>query len=511
MAVTITNDFTVLYTGDVSFAGSTTYSGFQRFGTACNGEQVSNGTDHYFDTVPSYSLVGSQIFSWMVGPGSIGTLTQGGYRIVIGDGTNTRAYYVGGRDTKNFSSEGWFCFILNGDNLPTQFEQLNGAAQPNLSNLTQVGVGFTTTSKATGNSPNCFYDVARYGTGLTISGGTTLDPGEFKEIFLEDSSIDNAWGVIEELGEGVFGIQGKLIFGSTNSDTYFMDSNKTIVYTNRPVSTTFLEISLLGSSTNNNTFILGEELTSGGDTVGINGVSIISPNTNVNIDLSAANFDVVDIFGSVFNSIGSSDIILSNNILHNFISNTINSSGMLISNSMVIRNLIVSGTNGSASLLWNPNTDIKNSNFIGNSTAILYDDPTGTPFTYDNLLFTGNTIDIQNNSGLEITINAFNGSNPVSTAGDNVIINNPTIFRVTNLIPNTEVRIFRQDNRVELAGVESSTDEFTYEYNYVGDIIAYLVVHKETYEYIKIRDILLDENDQTITVQQRFDRNYISS
>lgn len=510
MALSITNDFTTLYTGDVSFAGNDVLTGFQRFGSGCNGGQVSNGTGNFFETVPSYSLVGRQIFSWMVGPGSIATIAQGGYRIVIGDGTNTRSYFVGGRDSKNFQSEGWFCFILNGDNLPTQFDQLSGTVEPNLSALTQVGCGFTTTSKAVGNSPNVFYDVTRVGTGLTITGGDVNAPGTFQEIYNTDSLITNAWGVIEQLGEGVFGVQGKLNFGSGTTSVYFQDFGATIVYTNRPVGVNFLTFILQGSSAS--TFILGEELQTGTEIVGLNGCTFISANTNVAFNFNPTSFTDIKILACNFSSLGSVDFILSGDNTHLFISNNVTNSGMIVSNSMFIRNLFSINTNSiNSSFLWNDNTDIKNSTFIGNSSAILFNTLTNTTVSFDNLTFTGNTFDITNTTGVEVIVNSVNGSNATTSTGDLVTINNPITFKVTGLVTDSEVRIFRSDNRVELAGVESSTTEFTYDYNFGGNITAYLVVHKQNYEYLKIDNIILGDTNQTITVQQRFDRNYSSA
>jgi len=516
MAVTVSTDFVTLYTGDASFSGQETYSGFQRFGNGCNGAQVSNGTDHYTETIASFSLVGRAIYTWMVGPGSIDTIANGGYRIVIGDGTNTRAYFVGGRDYKSFSSQGWFCFMLQGDNLPTQYEQLAGAAEPNVSAITTIGIGFTTTSKAVGNSPNCFFDVMRHGTGLTISGGTELDPGKFDEIRILDDSINNAWGIIESLGGNTFGIQGKLTFGNETEATYFKDENALLNYGNRVVAESFYSINLLGSTTQNNTFILGEKTGEGDAAAGINGCTITSPNIGVNIDFTDVNMDVVNIYGTTFSNLGNIDILLSNNSEHEFISNNVVNSGQLIANEMYIRNLNVISSAGksllnSNGLLWDDLINIARSTFIANENAIEHPDSAGSPYSYNSLNFTNNTYDIINTSGLAITVNAFEGSNPTSfnPSGDDVTINNPTTFTVANIVPNSEVRIFRHSDREELAGVESSNETFQYDYNYSGNVLVYVVVHKENYEYIKISDITLTEADQTITVQQRIDRNYI--
>jgi hypothetical protein len=512
MAVTITTDFTTLYDGSAAIGGATVVTLFPRFGSSHNAFQLGAATAHYTTTVTAFNFTNKRIYTWMIGPGGIDTIANGGYRIVIGDGTHTRAYFVGGRDVKNFTSQNWGCFILDADNLPTNFTQLAGTLEPNLSAITVVGIGMSSTAKAVGNSNNAFFDIMRYGTGLTIAGGTSGDPGTFNDILLEDDSTSNAWGIVESLGGGIYGVQGRLTFGSTSAATHFEDKNAIVVFGDRIVGPDTYKIDLLGSSSHINTFILGEKLGVGDSAVGINGCSILSPNKNVEIDLTATNFDNIGIYASTLNGLGTKDILLSDNTLHEFISNTVNASGQVVANNMIVRKTnFISTTSTLGSLLWNEDINIKESTFIANLTgaAIQHPDNLGDPYTYDELRFNGNTFDINNTSGFEITVNAINSANPSTSTGSSVIINNPTNFRITGLISDTEVRIYRQSDRFELAGVESSGTEFEYNYNYAGDVTVYIVIHKETYEYIKLRDVVLDENDRSIPVQQRFDRNFI--
>lgn len=85
-------------------------------------------------------------------------------------------------------------------------------------------------------------------------------------------------------------------------------------------------------------------------------------------------------------------------------------------------------------------------------------------------------------------------------------------FTITGLEPNSEVRIFTDDaDRTELAGTESSSTSFSYNYQYKGvDTQIYVVVHNIDFEYIRIdgSDIALSDANQSIPVQQQFDRNY---
>jgi len=516
MAVSITTDLVTLYTANTAFGGGTVYTGFQRFGTGCNGFQANtaNTNFHRYGTVTSFNLVGKSIYSWMIGPASIDTYANGGYRIVIGDGTNIRAYFVGGRDLKSFSSQGWYCFILNGDNLPTNFTQIAGASQPNLSNLTQVGVGFRATTKATGNSPNCFYDVARYGTGLVIGGGTSADPGKFSEILSQDDSINNAWGIIESLGTGIYGVQGRLTFGSTTSSSYFEDINSTIVYENRLVSTSFYQFNVQGSSANTNVFQLGTKLGTGDNASGLNGCTIQSSDPVLKINFTGTNVNNLNIYGSTFYNCKDT-IDLSTNNNHEFIGNTIIKSGQVNANQMYIRNCFFNNTYSTdSSLLWNNTIDIRNSSFIGNSDitnnpAAIEHDSTGT-YNYYDLLFLNNDYDVLNTSNGQVTINSINTSNPstfLNQGTSTTTINNVRTFKLTGLKENTEIRLIRKTDRFEIDGIENSGTEYEYQYNYTGDIEIYVHIHNLQYEFIRLESILTSTNT-TIPIQQNFDRNY---
>lgn len=85
-------------------------------------------------------------------------------------------------------------------------------------------------------------------------------------------------------------------------------------------------------------------------------------------------------------------------------------------------------------------------------------------------------------------------------------------FTITGLVTDSEVRIYTDDaNRTELAGTDSSSTSFSYNYQYGGtDTQIYVVIHHVDYEYISLdgTDIALSNANQSIPVQQQFDRNY---
>lgn len=79
-----------------------------------------------------------------------------------------------------------------------------------------------------------------------------------------------------------------------------------------------------------------------------------------------------------------------------------------------------------------------------------------------------------------------------------------TQFTITllNIIPQTEVRIYRTDNRSEIAGIESSLSSFSYEYIYNQDINCYIVFINQNYHYLKLNNVILTNKDLTIPITQ---------
>lgn len=92
----------------------------------------------------------------------------------------------------------------------------------NTSSLTQFGGDFHTLSKALGGGYNTAVDIIRVGNdGITVTGGTSVDPGKFIEVIEEDRSTANqkAHGVIREYSTNLYGIQSPITIGNTTGNT----------------------------------------------------------------------------------------------------------------------------------------------------------------------------------------------------------------------------------------------------------------------------------------------------
>ena len=501
MAVTVTSDFQILYNANTGIGDASTFSGFQRYGTACNGGQVSNTTTNWTTTVTSFSLVGKRISTWMTAPASVAPIADGGYRIVIGDGTNTRAYYVGGGDVASFTQNGWNCFVLDGDSLPAGFTQVSGSAQPNLNAITEVGIGFNVTTKAVGNSPNVFWDIMQVGTGITVAGGTSSDVGTFDEIVAWDEQLSTATGTIRKLGDGVYSAQFGITFGSTSSASHFEDTNS-LLYFEGVGTQNIYKIATQGSASHTNIVRLGSRLGSGETSIGVNGVTIQSSQPWL-LDTSDTNC-ITELFGCTFRGAGNGV-----NLSGELRSCTIDGSAKAVVGSTLIRfSTFSASSDTTGALLWNGSINITNSSFNGNVAGIDY--PVAGTFTHTNLTFAGNTFDINFSGTGDLLINATGTSNTSSftiTGSGTVTIDNPVSLTFTGLQPDTEVRIYNSSTMVELAGIENTSGSFSFQYNYVPDTEIIYVIFNIQYQPIKLR-LILPANDTSLPIQQVFDRVY---
>jgi hypothetical protein len=119
---------------------------------------------------------------------------------------------------------------------------------------------------------------------------------------------------------------------------------------------------------------------------------------------------------------------------------------------------------------------------------------------------------IYNDSGGLVTINISGGGDtPTYRNGTSAstVINNSVTLTLTDLIPDSEVRIYLTGTTTELGGTESSSDTFEFQYNYSPNTYVDIVIHKENYEYVRLESYLLTNSSTSIPVQQRFDRNYL--
>jgi len=128
-----------------------------------------------------------------------------------------------------------------------------------------------------------------------------------------------------------------------------------------------------------------------------------------------ANVNNLSIYGTVFNNLeGAIDLQGTNIDDDDCFGNTFNGCGRIDSN-MEIRNCsIVNSVSGATdgAYLWNSTTNLQTCNFVNCSRGIVFESSTGTPFSFSNISFSGNTYDVRNETGAAIVINYTGGTTP---------------------------------------------------------------------------------------------------
>ena len=250
MAIVVTPNLTLINNCDATtgWSGGTQVTIGQIQGSACMGDAVSATTGSLRTyAVSALNFTGKFLYVWMMCGGVVDTKANGGYRVHLQSTTgNNKTWYVGGNDTHG---GGWHCFVVD----PTTSADVeNGTLD--VSNINLVGVQFKTltTTRTIGKEvvENVFWDVLRFGTGLTITSGASDGIG-IAEAFAEDDDSDNKYGIIQRVN-GVYFVQGTLTLGD-GSGTDSIDwevSNEIIVFIeNGYISSSFHKIQVVGNGT----------------------------------------------------------------------------------------------------------------------------------------------------------------------------------------------------------------------------------------------------------------------
>lgn len=485
------------------------YSGWQREGTYCIGDQVSQTSyteiyDYYSANGSYLNISGKFVTFWVLLWGSPNTTANAGVGYYLEDSAGNAVYlHLGGSDKGGmyYGAFGWQCFSFYADSTYLQnnvtYTQVSGSSFPDLTNLEKVGVHFNITSKAVGTSPNVMFDVCYALDYVTITGGSASTPLTFADIVSADDT--NAWGIISEIETGTYFVQGKFRFGDTTNDTYFVDKGKLIIFKDTWVPDNFHEFDIYRGSANTTVFQMGEKSGS----AGINGCVVRAPSNKRFVFDAYTNYDTTNMSQGDIGLYGTSYYYMGQGKLPNSSYGEVLTCNFINSGMLYAYQTTIEGTNfigSSDRALWIPtNHNVSESNFISNNVAV-YLDTTGD-YTFDALIFTGNTYDIENATSGTINIYATNGSNPStvynSGGGTTNIINSVyvTVYvkdRDLNPIQNARVYVLNvDDNDVIMNDYTDSNGKAETTYNYTTDKNLEIRVRKsspdEGTRYIPVR------------------------
>lgn len=449
MAVSVTSNLTTLNACDSNSGWNTAwtaYAGFQREGSNCLGTIASQGAVHNYFTITSADYSNRTILAWFL-TGAMGTLAQGGFRIVVGDGTNRIAFYVGGSDDMGFRFGAWACCKLDCSNPPSGYATLAGSrASLDFSAITQIGIGGYYVPKAVGNSPNFFFDVIRSisndSPALVIGGGTSGDPGKMSEVAALDDLTSNAWGIVGKLlaDSNAYSINFGVHFGNNASAASYFDDADLQLYIigiaggGMAHAAGAVDIDLIGNSTGTNLFKLARSV-------------LVNIGRDCDLDLDDTNFNTVELNACQFVSFGSA-YLPAYNTNKKVLACIFDECKEIIANTCTFDSgCVVRNATGRGLKISSTSHGVKNATFSGCADAIRFD-VGGVTYTLDNVKFSGNTYDLENTSSSAITASCINGSNPSSKH------ENPGTITISNDVPvKVTVKDIYTDSPIENARV----------------------------------------------------------
>jgi hypothetical protein len=507
--------------------------------TGSLGAVVSTTTNNYYYTTGTgIDLSDSLIYVWVRPYGTMDTVANGGVGIVVGDGTNRMAYYVGGSDQVGFRHQvgpvDWVCYLLDTTSLPTGKATISGSeGSMAWTSITDIGARFKTLSKALGNTENCWIDIIRVGDqGLQVTGGGTGTEGNYDEIATADRSTANqqAFGVCRELATGAFGLQGQLVFGD-NSGTGSVDFEavgETVIFEPPPagVANDRFLLSIVGNSTGSTSVVWTD-------------CSFVCP-AGVGAAVVASDADVATVLitGCLFKGFEqgltfSSDA--TNGPNHDVNTTTFDGCGAITPGRVDFTDNVVKNSTVAAdtsAVLWNLNLDPQNY-LAGTSIskgslahhAIEFGTSAPTTINLEGMVFSGfNASNGQNDStfhvlatGGTVTINLTDCTGNVSykSAGATVVVQNTVTLKVTVIdqdgtgVVGAQTAIYTVTGDTQLMNEDTVTGGIAQEsYNYSTDTAVYIRVRKSstgTTRYVPAvagGTITQDGLDVTITLRE---------
>lgn len=404
MALTVTvNGYALISNCDATSGWSPTPTldqVMQIQGTGCMATQVKSTTSSVYAVSGTWNLSGKLLYVWMCVNGLTDTKANGGFRIVLSDGTNTGTWYVGG----GLASLGWNCFCIDPASTPTTGNAVDESA------ITSIGVQFKTLTTVVGASTNnCFWDFVYVATSFQFTSGAT-DAINMADI--ESSISSSSYGCVILEKSGTYLAQGRFVFGddSSTGSMDFEDENAVLSF---PENSFILDggysISVVGNPTGTTNFSwVGGLIKSNGvslpftasdadtDTFLLSGTTILNGG-------AIAFTTVCDVLNTVFNECGQIDPGLAD------------FEGCTITNT----------TSADGGLLFVDGWNVESCFFNTNGKAIEIDDGDPASKTFADLSFSGNTYDVNNTSGVSLTVLNV-GSNASSYTGTPVTFtNNP--------------------------------------------------------------------------------------
>jgi len=411
--------------------------------------------------------------------GLLNNKASGGIQFWATGGGNTGYWYLDGSDTY---PGGWKNYVIDMESAVT------AGSQPTSSNVTALGVRVNLTSGAK-QAPNTWIDHLSYADGLIAYGEGTAssDAFSFEDIWAADNAATLGIGVMRKVG-GVYFTTGEIQIGAVGEYTNFNPISETLIFEDRTVTSDLYGLSIVddGDASSNTLFQLGSPV---GATAGVAGGTIgvedLTQTALWDLDGSDPDVDNFKVYGATIS--GADGGTLPDD------STTFNTAfvecGQMVVGEATVKNTnFISETTGDsdsgAILMATSDHNMSYCNFINNDNAI--EISVAGSYNFNNMIFTDNTVDINNTSGGTVVINAID-SNPTTDGTVNVTINNSVNLTVTvkdeatKEIELAQVAIYTVSGDTELMNEDTDSDGIaTASFNFSVETPIYVRIRKSS-------------------------------
>lgn len=480
----ITNDTEIYYQGAacVSSAISSAKNGWiwYNYGSALN-----------FNT----TYAGQRVYIWFncTTPGKMNTKATPGLAVRMGSSTTVyRTWTIAGSDDLNGYTGGWKCVVVD----PTLTGSIADAGSYSPTAVQYIGIYYNGSGAARSN--NVFVDTIAVGKGIRVYGTSSTMWGDIVT-YCAQTLATRAWGMVQQR-EGIYYVYGNLyIGGNASNDTVASSSGKVVKWGNSEYWNGSNWVTSMGNSFNG--FTIDDHAShkteyTDGVIVGTDGgrsgnVYISSSGINTTFDFYGGNKSdsLTYMYGSVLQGI-TGGLTWGNDADHRCYGVTFQGCTQFDPvGAPKIRNCVFSETaSTTGALLWNESIDVTKTKFIANTTGAGVKMPSaaGSPYTYTDLTFLGNTYDANNTSGSAIEIQKSGTSDPTTydTGGSVISFTASTTFNIylvdsegAAITANCEVTVVNNSTGTVLHHEDDITDGLTtYNYTTGGGTVTYITV-----------------------------------
>lgn len=444
------------------------------------------------------------IWGTFLASGTMFTQANGGFQIILGDGSNRAYWNVAGSDTYLGGFKKWAISI----DLATRFTT-DDSGTVQIGNITEFGM-VTDVGGATTRFANFVVDAYDIGTGLTFTGSTVSD-----SLFLEAFNAQDATKIgILQNNNGIIFCQGNLEFDGTSQTSF----GETMVFTDTVLDSGFgYSLLFTGSHTLTNTTIT----TSGGVsyTFDSTGATSFSMSGGALSGISTLDFGASDSVSGVVISNGTAVNIANDPTGCNFVNNGV----VALSATGSLTDCIITPSSASSVAVTASNIEqLSNCTFNGDGTGHALEvsslgdgdlnwtcKATGYAATDGS---TGNeTIFVNVGSGsLTIRVQAGATTPTVRTAGASVVVASPQpSLTISGLNPGSDVVIKASGTTTKLQDSQDIAGTTVgYTYSYSSGTFVDIAVYAEGYVPLFVNGYELAAADATLPVTQAIDRNY---